>query len=319
MNGDGKAEIIGFGDAGVYVSFLSTIVPLSSDYCSTSSNQCVNPNTYCPSGKNCINTGTDYCVSLGNQCLNPNTYCPSGKNCINTGADYCATSGYQCLNLNTYCPSEKNCINAGADYCATSGNQCVNPNTYCSSGKNCINTGTDYCAASGNQCVNPSTYCPSGKNCINTGTDYCAASGNQCVNPNTYSPPGTVLCAATSSDTLTCGNQKYVTLDQAEKGKNDSSPVCESASVWNPVSIATTVVASVCAIAIPILLYKLRANAQVAAVLQAGANTVLQATFGPAQLNDAQQQAVRHQEVRVELSNYPLPIQNNYMYPPAEN
>ena len=110
--------------------------------------------------------------------------------------------------------------------CSISGYQCVNPNTYCPSGKNCINAGADYCAASGNQCLNPSTYCPSGKNCISTGADSCAASGNQCVNPNTYSPPGTVLCAATSSDTLTCGSQKYITLDQAEKCKNDSSPVC---------------------------------------------------------------------------------------------
>ena len=82
--------------------------------------QCVNPATYCPSGKNCINTGTDYCAASGNQCLNPTTYCPSGKNCIDTGADYCAASGNQCLNPNTYCPSGKNCINAGADYCATS-------------------------------------------------------------------------------------------------------------------------------------------------------------------------------------------------------
>ena len=71
----------------------------------------------------------------------------------------------------------------------------------------------------------------------------------------------------------------------------------------------------------PILLYKLaRANAKVAAALQIGANTILQATVRPNKyLNDEQRQAARHQEVGVELSNYPLPIQNNYMYPPADD
>ena len=109
--------------------------------------------------------------------------------------------------------------------------------------------------------------------------------------------------------------------DQAQKGKNNSSPVCESASVWNPVSIVTTTVTAIAVVAVPILLYKLaRANAQVTAVLQAGANTVLQATVrSNRHLNDEQRQAVMNQEVRVELANYQLPVQNNYMHPQADD
>ena len=73
------------GDAEVYqkrvsLYFLSgTCVAPQTDYCVTSGNQCVNPSTYCPSGKNCISIGTDYCTTLGNQCVNPNTFSPPGK------------------------------------------------------------------------------------------------------------------------------------------------------------------------------------------------------------------------------------------------
>ena len=87
----------------------------------------------------------------------------------------------------------------------------------------------------GNQCFDTSTYYPVGKTCITTGTDYCATSSNQCVDLSTYSSPGNLLCTPSSiySNTVVCGGKQYIevgktpeVIDGSGSSGDGSSPNC---------------------------------------------------------------------------------------------
>ena len=113
----------------------------------------------------------------------------------------------------------------------------------------------------GNQCFDTSTYAPVGKICVPTETDYCAASSNQCVNLNTYAPPGKLLCTTSNihSDTVVCGDQQYVALNKTQEIINGSSANvnCESSDL-SPGMIVSLVMNGVMGLPITLIaVYKL--------------------------------------------------------------
>ena len=324
--GSPKQTANGFSAAGLV--FVISALPVGQ-----AGQQCVNPATYCSSGKNCINTGTDYCLTSGNQCLNPTTYCPSGKNCINANTDYCATSSNQCVNPNTYYPS-------GKVLCDT-GYTCLSPTQVpCNSQQNCS---AAVCASNNTYadrmtCGNQEYVVSAGKNCIPQGTNYCATLGNQCVDPNTYAPTGTMLCApANSSSAVVCGGLQYIMANETQASAKNVGSVASSdyptvgwgGYVWGGIFTLTTLV-TLCALKyyydkvssassrINLLIQDRNAlqadRDKINGLLQTAQNTIIALQQAsrvlPRLLNDEQRQAAMN-DIQIMM-----PYANNYNYPP---